>query len=740
MRARLSFPVVSGTRRLFQANSERGAQVNRILVMTLITITLAILCACGNGIDTPPGTGSSGGPLTVQIVQSPPATLAAGATAGLAANVLNDKTNSGVTWSCAPAGACGSFNPTTTAYQITTLYTAPPVTPNSPFSLPITITATSVANSAQSASASVNVLLVEGQYAIVLYPGNGSFGMVASVTLDGNGNVTGGEADGSAGGFSWSAPSVSGTYALDATGHGNISLSLQNTTCCGTLQQTHGITATSSSHLVIAEEDQFNGLTIAAVGSMDLQTAGPAFSGSQVSGGYSFTLAGYSHAAGENASWGGIFTADGSATAATSGNITAGIFDENVGNNGGGSGYNSEVATPAAGLPFTGTYTAPDANGRGLITLSTSPDTPGPCGASPLPTCTEYVYYMVTPEVLQLTSSTNVGNAGNTGTAFGQGAFATAANDTNAALTGAFIFTGYGFGDNNNGGDSSAVAGQFASDGNGNIVSGIMDLNVADGGSPAPSIATTDIPLAASNAINFSGSPRGTLATPSGQIYNVYLTDPALNLLDPNNPTGTGGALLLQANNPSAAYGNAIGLAIPQSVPAPAALSGSYALLLSNQSNLGGCCSYDGGFTGDFTVSSAAFSGEGDYQGMGPNNATLITGPVTGTFTADSSNPGHFTGTITTTPAFPLGAVGGTTPGTENVDFFVANGSQGFIVETDTIAPVFGLVEAQVSSAAAAASVKRHSASQQLTHATNLSHATGEHPGRLSGHAVSGRE
>ncbi len=72
------------------------------------------------------------------------------------------------------------------------------------------------------------------------------------------------------------------------------------------------------SHLVISEADQFNGLTIGGVGSMDLQTAGPNFTAAQVSGGYSFTLTGFSAAAvkaaggtGLNGSWGGIFTADG---------------------------------------------------------------------------------------------------------------------------------------------------------------------------------------------------------------------------------------------------------------------------------------------------------------------------------------------------------------------------------------------------------------------------------------------
>jgi hypothetical protein len=737
----------------------RCAMNGKVLVLPLLLAVTLALTACG-GEGVPPGAGGAtavnGGALSVQFAQAPPLSVVAGQQVGLVATVNNDKapctttaTSCGVTWSCAPANACGTFSGGSpagaTISGIGILYTAPiapangPITPNLAYT--VTVTATSNADNSQVASTTITV---GQQYAIILVPGNGSYGMVASVTLDGNGNVVAGEADGSANGLSWSAPTVTGTYALDASGHGNISLSLNDTNCCGTLQQTHGITATSNSHLVIAEEDQFNGLTIAAPGSMDLQTAGPVFSGSQVSGGYSFTLSGYSHVLGQNASWGGIFSADGTATATASGNITGGIFDENVGNNGGGAGYNSELtSSPDVGLPFTGTYTAPDANGRGVITLSASPDTLGPCGASPLPSCTQYVYYLVTPEVLQITSLTNTGNAGNTGSAFGQGSLANAANDTDAALAGGLVFSFFGFGDNNNGGDSSAAAGQFATDGAGNVTAGIMDLNVADGGSPAPSIATTGIPLAGST-YSFSGSARGTFTDPSGQIYNVYLTDPNLNLLDPNNPVGAGGALLFEANNAlsTTAYGNAIGMMIPQADAVSATLAGNYAILLSNQSNLGGCCNFDGGLTGAFTVGLAApgtFSGEGDFQGMGPNNATLITGPLTGTFAADTSNPGHFTGSIVTTPSFPLGSLGGTTPGTENVDFFLANGSQGFIVETDTIAPVFGVVEAQ-GAITGAASKRPHIQQPRRSHPKNLLQITGEQHGRLNRSAGSGRE
>ena len=122
--------------------------------------------------------------------------------------------------------------------------------------------------------------------------------------------------------------------------------------------------------------------------------------------------------------------------------------------------------------------------------------------------------------------------------------------------------------------------------------------------------------------------------------------------------------------------------------------------MLSDQNNLGGCCNYDGGYTGQFAVSASnagTFSGEGDFQGMGPNNATPIVGPLSGTFSADGANPGRFTGSITTSPAFPLAPVGNTTPGTENISYYLANGSQGFVIETDTIAPVFGLIEAQTT-------------------------------------------
>jgi hypothetical protein len=280
---------------------------------------------------------------------------------------------------------------------------------------------------------------------------------------------------------------------------------------------------------------------------------------------------------------------------------------------------------------------------------------------------------------LRITTVTNTGNAGNTGSAYGQGSVAT----TNSALSGSFIFTDFGFTSDANGGESGAAGGQFTTDGNGHINAGIMELNAFG------SVSTGSL---AGSTYAISGSPRGTMTASSGQTYNVYLTDPTLNLLDPNNTSGNGGALLLETD-----AADTIGMVIPQT-SAAATPTGAYAILLSDQDNLASCCNDDGGLTGQFTVSTTStgtFSGEGDFQGHGSGNATLIVGPLSGTFTADGANPGRFTGSITTTPAFPLAPIASTTPGTENVSYYLANSSQGFIVETDSIAPVFGVIEAQ---------------------------------------------
>ncbi len=84
------------------------------------------------------------------------ATVLAGATAPFTATVTSDPASKGVTWtvSCSPA-PCGTVSPTATASGVATTYTAPATPPAGDLS--VLITATSVANTAVSNSASITV-------------------------------------------------------------------------------------------------------------------------------------------------------------------------------------------------------------------------------------------------------------------------------------------------------------------------------------------------------------------------------------------------------------------------------------------------------------------------------------------------------------------------------------------------------------------------------------------------------
>lgn len=92
--------------------------------------------------------------IAVQLAQAPPASLLIATTAQLAATVLNDSANAGVTWSCTPANSCGSFSPATTLSGNTATYTAPP---SVPAGATVTIIATSITDTSKSVQASVTI-------------------------------------------------------------------------------------------------------------------------------------------------------------------------------------------------------------------------------------------------------------------------------------------------------------------------------------------------------------------------------------------------------------------------------------------------------------------------------------------------------------------------------------------------------------------------------------------------------
>lgn len=590
--------------------------------------------------------------LSVVITQFPAQqSVQTGASVALGATVSNDASNQGVKWTCSSANttSCGAFAPTQTASGATTMYTAPATLPQSP---QVTLTATSVADNTQSASITFTITpagtqnsRLNGHYTFNL---NGqvlssNLPSVGSVVLDGNGNVTSGEFDQPGeGSNNFTAIPVTGTYSVGADGRGTMTLSFSVEGIPGN-ELALDFALTSNSHGVLVETD---GL-ISASGSLDQQSAGP-FTLSQLTGGYSFAFSGIDIAAQTAVVAGGIVTADGA------GNLTNGTFDLND-------------AGALSSNPFTGSVTAPDAFGRGTFTTSNG-------GA--------FAYYIVTPKVLRVVETDSNFTTG--GSIYSQGS---AASFTDASLTGSFVFGALGQSPN----AGTAFAGQFTTDAGGNITAGIADSVTAEG-------ATVSTLALSGSTYSIPSSPRGSLSLTGGPVFRIYLTDPSLNLLDPNNATGGGGALLIEND----ATGFTIGELIPQTTGA--ALTGSYAVNLEALQNQGLGVDFQLDLSGQATASGGnSYSGLADYAGTAFNGANTMSllepvvngSSIAGTLTPDASNAGHFTGTLTITPPtgttyfLPQPAANATL----GLSYYQASGTKVFFIQTDKGEVALGVLE-----------------------------------------------
>lgn len=596
--------------------------------------------------------------IAVTLTTPPPGALLIGTTAPIVATTVNDPATTPVNWSCTPMGSCGSFNPTATASGAATVYTAPSTVPTGGS---VTITATSTTDPTKTASSVLHISLpastatLKGQYAFFIQEPTGNRGtttFAGSVNLDGKGNVLGGMEDVVATQrddqgdpiLPTSQPSAS-SYKVDPSGHGTLKMITQNGE---TLDLSFVLT--SASHGEVIEADGNPGS-----GTLDLQTpTASGFATSQISGSYAFAMGGINatNPATSTLSLAGIFNSDGM------GNITAGTIDVLTG---------GVVTTDT----FMGTiYQAPDANGRGRFSLVVQ--SPG--------TTRSFTFYVVSSKVLRLFEDDGVDYTG--GSAYAQGA---AAN----TLSGNFVYQHSGWSTPGR----TVAAGQLAATAAGGITGGISDSN--SGGTPT--VPTKGVAVSGSYAIPSSakGTMKLTDAVGSSTFY-MYLVDPTVNILDPNNTIGGGGALLLHTD----ANMTGTGVIIPQNVSATPTFTGNYALNLANAIAVTSPDELDlvGVLAGD---ASAKFTnGLADYD---QNSLSAPTGPMlgatmTGTFAPDATNAGHFTGTFsvtTPTSGYPF-IPGATTPVTFAVSFYQASASQGFVIETDTLATVEGTLVQQL--------------------------------------------
>lgn len=609
------------------------------------TLWIVLLSVCALGVA---GCGSSGH-LAVTITTAP-TTLAVGATANLIATVTHDHNNAGVTWACQPSVACGafSFNPDATTSGTATVFTAPPAIPNGGS---VTITATSVANTARSASVTITITASSTATNNFVFYASGeeasgdiySIAGVVAISTDGNNTIVGGEQDYNDGDVTTS-PQPSGdfisggslTFADDGSG-AILTLVTNNPNVGVSGTETFALSYANPNHALII---QFDG-SATSFGSFDLQTS----AATPVSASFSFTDTG-ADSNGAAVADGGVFTLD------SSSNIT-GFFDSN----------DAGTVVLDTAIP-TGVSAGPtDSLGRGNVIG-------GLAGAVSIN------YYVVGPEVLRTINVDATDTA--VGSAYGQATtvFSPASIGTSVFNVGSSL----GF---------YGVAGQLTTDGDGNITGGTGDENesVLNGNPPVlgatPLLGTYTLAADGYGGIIFSSTNLNSVA-----VFGVYAVDPTLNILDPNNPgEGVGGGALIAEMDSLVG----IGALIPQTDAALGDVS-AFATI---------------GAQGDTNVTSDEFDfvGEGPFGGGVLTNATgylsdpfaALTGTAgefNATFNATFSDDGTGVGRSTATLA--VSATDGTDfdPVNLNVTAYEANGSQLFWIETDDTSFFNGSIQA----------------------------------------------
>jgi hypothetical protein len=601
--------------------------MNRKALLIALAFTVAtFLSACGGG-----GGHKTPTTPTIAITTAPPSSLEINGTASIAATVSNDSTNAGVDWTCSTS-PCGTFNPTHTASGGTTVYTAPSAAGA------VTITADATAMSSVTATASVTVNPIASASSLTgtyTYYANGfdlngaPISVVGSVILDGTGDITGGEQDY----FDLTTPTIitadpitaaTGAYTVGDDGRGSITIT-PTTAPASTLS----FTVVNNNHALIIE---FDGNATSS-GALDLQTAptsvpltGNAFALYDPADGFVF---------------GGVVTSDGTST------FTTGTGDDDF------------DGTPSYQFTVTGGFTAPDASGRGTITL-----------VDPNYGSLAFDYFVVGPEAFRLIETD--GNSGNfflTGSMFGQGT--TSGAFSAASLTGSYVFGQQGQVDIGLG--YYGAAGQFTTDATSTFTAGVTDINEGDGMPVLAGALTGDtytVSPTGYGSVQLLGSTTDTLAN-----FGVYLVDPTLNVVDPNNTAGVAGAVMLDLDVDNLGQG----FVVPQA--ASPTFAGNYAIIKDAQDSTDGLTvqAFDlvGQVVSDGVSMVTGTVDQNDIFNTGLNPSVTFSS----TYTLDTTNPGRSTSTVVIN--------GGTA---DNVSSYTASSSLVVDVNMDSTAVAFGIV------------------------------------------------
>jgi hypothetical protein len=482
------------------------------------------------------------------------------------------------------------------------------------------------------------------------------YALAGAVTIDPNGTVVGGEEDYNDGDGITQAdlPITGGTLSVNATtGQGTLILDTNN----GTSTQYVGVKGTetlavqfaNANHALIA---QFDGSATSS-GSMDLQTdVAP-------TGNFAFVLSGtdYNYAP---VGYGGVFTI-------ASGAIT-GTVDVN----------DDGAVTPGDTFSTGSTISPADTYGRGVATFVTTTTA----------TTLSLAYYIVGPEVIRIIdidSGTGVNGAGSAavGSAYGQGATGGVPNTFTSTSLGTSVFglegspTGYPYAAAGMFGTTttSSTAGTF-------LGAGEDDLEGTIGGVT---------PIAGSYAVG--GNGYSTFVANGGGLPGIftmgmYMTDPTLNLLDPNNQSNGGGQALFLAMDDDLSGGT--GFVLPQTDTTAADFTGNYAFGAQDYDNWP---EFD--FVGQGSVSSLALTGTGllsdPFAAFGTPGTEYDEASFSGTAVADTTNVGRYTIPLAINPT------GTGTATTFNVVIYQGSADQLIWMDEDTTSLSLGTLQQQGS-------------------------------------------
>jgi len=639
-----------------------------------------------SGVATPANfslTNTAAAPETIAATSGTPqsATVSTAFAAPLVATVTKGGTGvSGVVVTFTPpaSGASGTFagGVNTATTNGSGVATSAVFTANATAGGPYTVTATatgiatpadfSLTNTSATSSTKNFVFYMSGSEAINNTQGTNFYGLAGAVTINmTTGAVTGGEQDYNDA-FGLTSPAggdkiTGGTLTLNGSGgQGTLTLITDNASLGNKGTETLAVQFVNVNHAMVV---QFDG-TATSSGSMDLQTLP-----STLATHFAFTFSGVDPSYNTTAV-GGVFS--------VSGTTFASKFDAN--NNG----------TILTNQTVTGTISSFDTFGRGKITGT--------------PFAVTVVYYAVSSEVVRMIDMDADDSA--VGSAFGQGS----GTFNNASLgTSVLGLAGNPFS------SQYAAIGMFTTSSTSSSpadFSGVGDDNELGNG-------FNTFAAAFSGTYSIASDGYGSLTVTSktlGDVANlgVYMTDPSLNLNDPNNTTsGQGGAVLLELD-PILASGT--GVVTPQTSTSSAGFSGNYAVGVQDFNEFNGACLQ---CEFDFVAQGTMTGGNLSLTGLISDPFFTLTASGTDpgvTFTgaplADAQHAGRYTMSQTNTPGNPLMVTIGANSGVFDLSIFQASGKLLYWMETDDNAVWFGAMEQQGSLTGLPAAVKAASKTQ----------------------------